>query len=255
MRAPARQASRRQPDVRLPTERCGSALRHHVRPGVPRPALRARGRRTRVPGRRARRRPACPRAARPGLAVLARPHGPRAHRELAERVHGRDVGADDRAATSSTRARSSRSSRAGSAGTASRSPAPRPPRAPAGGCASSRCAARRASGSTGSRSASNTQPYTPFQLPARGLQGRPAEHARRARRQPPPVRHPRGLVELGRDHAGGLARPARPGRPARRRRHAGPDVRRRGRATAAGTRSSTAGWRTAARARSSRRCA
>ncbi len=76
--------------------------------------------------------------------------------------------------------------------------------------------------------------------PARG----PAEPARRARRQPPPAGHARGLVELGRHHARGLARPRAARRAARRRRAAAPPLR--GARSAAGRRSSTAGSRTAA---------
>ena len=101
----------------------------------------------------------------------------------------------------------------------------------------------------------NTDPYTPFQLPGDGPEAGPDEHARRARRQPPHARHARGLVELGRDHAAGVARPARAAsccttpascRSARARATA---------RAAAGARSSTAGSRTAARARSARACA
>ena len=51
------------------------------------------------------------------------------------------------------------------------------------------------------------------------------QHARRARRLPPQRAAARGLVELGRHHAPGLARRARPGRHARRRAAAAPRLR------------------------------
>ena len=47
----------------------------------------------------------------------------------------------------------------------------------------------------------NADPYTPFVLPADGLDAGQGEHARRPRRQPAHAGLARGLVELGRDHA------------------------------------------------------
>ena len=184
------------------------------------------------------------------------PSGPGPDRELAERAHRARRGSRRPSRTSSTPrplAQLFKGTvgwyRVGFTGPATA------PRAPAGGCASSRCAARRASGSTASRSARHRDPYTPFELPGQGPAGRPAEPARRARRQPPPARHARGLVELGRDHAPGVAR-----RRAARSCCTTPACCRAARCDGAGelplgARSSTAGWRTAARARSSPRCA